>query len=67
MAPEPESVRDEDLTGATVLAVIKQRWQVSMALVLEDGREVTMIACADSYYTDSDSIWWGTRTEFNDA
>lgn len=55
-------VRD-DLAGATVLSVDERRWDVRFRLRLIDGTEVTMVASADSFYTGSSNIWFGTEQE----
>lgn len=61
---EDDVIREADLSGATVLAVVQKRWDVRISLRLVDGREVTMIASADSYYTDRNNVWWGTQQEW---
>lgn len=61
------SAPSDPYAGATVLAVIKKRWDVTFCLRLADGTETDLIASADAYYTDHDSIWFGTREEHADA
>lgn len=54
---------DNELIGATVLAVEEKRWDVRITFRLADGTERTMIASADGYYTDQSGVWWGTAAE----
>lgn len=50
--------------GATVLGITEKRWDVRFHLRLLDGTETTLIASADSYYTDNNNVWFGTKEEW---
>lgn len=60
-------IRDEELLGSTVLEVNQRRWHVAIKFALADGREQTMIASADSMFTDGSGVWWGTAEEHEEV
>lgn len=51
--------------GVTVASVDVHRWDVRITFVA-GGQRLTMIASADSAYSEHDRVWWGTADEWSD-
>lgn len=46
--------------------IATNRWDIRITIIEKDGKKSTWIASADSYYTEGDSIWFGSKKEYED-
>ena len=49
-----------DITGYVLTDIRLTRWHLFMDFAHPDGSTRTLVASADSFFTDNDGIWFGT-------
>ena len=64
--PAPPIVKNQPhRIEATAVTIHLGRWSVQFDIETPEGTQ-SFIASADSYYTDSDGIWFGTVAEYKE-
>lgn len=43
----------------------RRRWDVTIYLTMPNGKKEIYVASADSFFTESDGIWFNTKTEMD--